>query len=208
MNLFRRALALVKSNRKAYIIINVAYYGLVIIGMVYVIFNPGLQKALLQLTSQSFEQGPLQGLSAAYTGGKLFPAIALTFAINLLGGSLLAITLPSLFIPFAGFVIGIFRAVLWGLLLSPANAGLSLVMIPHSITLILEGQGYILALLAAFIHGKSVVAPKSVGASGLWEGYKKGLKSTALLYILVVIVLLIAAIYEAVEVILMMHLSA
>lgn len=92
--------------------------------------------------------------------------------------------------------------------LSPAAPELRLLMIPHSITLLLEGQGYILALLAVYVHGKSWLFPRSAGVEvegSAWQrmqrGYAAGLRRTAYLYVWVVIVLAAAAIYEAVEVI-------
>jgi hypothetical protein len=79
-------------------------------------------------------------------------------------------------------------------------------MIPHSLTLLLEGQGYILALLAVYVQGRAFLWPHSVGVEGHWKGYLEGLKRTGLLYTLVTITLLAAAIYEALEVILIVSL--
>lgn len=200
---FLKGLEIIKENRRAYIIINIVYYGLVAVGMVYVAFHPAVQQTLLQTTGQALLEGPLKSVSSAYMGAKVLPAIALTFLINLVMGSMLSITLPSLVIPFSGLLMGVYRALLWGLILSPANPGLRLLMIPHTITLILEGQAYILALLAAFVQGKCFVMPKGVGAASAWQGYKEGLKRTGWMYVLIIAVLLIAAIYEALEVILM-----
>ena len=76
-------------------------------------------------------------------------------------------------------------------------------MIPHSLTLLLEGQGYILALLAAYIQGRAFLWPKTAGVEGHARGYVEGLKRTGLLYVLVVLVLLISAIYEVIEVFIM-----
>ncbi len=42
----------------------------------------------------------------AYRGGHVAQAIGLTFAINLLAGSLLYITVPSLIVPFARMLTG------------------------------------------------------------------------------------------------------
>ena len=76
-----------------------------------------------------------------------------------------------------------------------------MLMIPHSLTLILEGQGYILGLLAVYVQGRAFLQPGSVGVEGHWAGYIEGLKRTGWLYSLVVLLLLVAAIYDALEVI-------
>jgi hypothetical protein len=213
MRIVRSGLNVIKENRVAYIVLNAAYYGLVICGMVFVAFVPSVQQTLLALVGQAFTAGPLAAVSSAYTGGEILKAMALTFVVNLFMGTVLVITLPSMVIPFSGLLMGVVRAIMWGLLLSPASPDLRLVMIPHSITLILEGQGYILALLAVYVHGKAFLFPRSAGVeaqgSGVGRvarlalgGYWAGLKRTARLYVLVVIVLAAAAIYEALEVIL------
>ncbi len=198
MKLWRNAWAIVGKFRRPYVILNAAYYGLVVCGMVYVAFNPALQQSLIEMTGQTFTEGPLSAVGAAYGGGRVLPAIALTFVINLLIGSLASITLPSLVIPFSGLLLGTYRAVMWGLILSPTTPELRIVMIPHSLTLLLEGQAYVLTMLAAFAQGRALLWPRSVGAANRRQGYVSGLKRTAQLYPLVIILLAIAAIYEAV----------
>lgn len=203
-NLIKSAWGLVQENRRAYIIINAVYYGLVIIGMVYVAFNQELQDQLLKLIGQAFtEQGPLAFVGQAYLSADVFKAILATFFINLFAGSFGTITLPSLVIPFSGFVMGIYRASIWGLLLSPAHPDMRMVMIPHSITLILEGQAYILTLLAAYIQGRAFLWPKTVGLETHAKGYLEGVKRTGKLYVLVILTLAIAASYEVLEVVIM-----
>lgn len=113
------------------------------------------------------------------------------------------ITLPSLVIPFSGLLLGAYRAILWGFLLSPTTPELRLVMIPHSLVLILEGQAYILAMLAAYVQGKAFLWPRSVGAATRRQGYGLGVKRSVRIYVLVVLLLAVAAVYEALEVFIM-----
>ena len=206
MNLLKSAWGLVQEHRRAYTILNVLYYGLVIIFMVYVAFNRPLQDELLQSIGESFMTGPLSFVGSAYVNTKVLAAIAATFFVNLLAGSFGTITLPSLIIPFSGILVGFYRAVLWGLILSPAHPDLRMVMIPHSLTLILEGQAYILTMLAAYLQGRAFLWPKTVGLESRGRGYLEGLKRTGKIYLLVVLTLLIAAIYEVIEVVIMIKL--
>ncbi len=196
-----RALGVIREHRRAYLVLNVVYYGLVACAMVLVAFHPEVQQSLLEKAQQGLTQGPLAAVASAYAEGRVLTAMALTFVVNLLLGAFVSITLPSLVIPFAGLFVGIVRAVLWGVLLSPASPQLRGGMIVHSLTLILEGQAYILAMLATYVQGKSFLRPHSVGAQGHLHGYWLGLKYSMRLYILVVIVLAVAAVYEALEVI-------
>jgi hypothetical protein len=202
-NLINSAWGLVQENRRAYILINILYYGLVVICMVYVAFNQELQKSLLNEIGAAFMTGPLAFVGQAYVNAQVFTAILATFFVNLLIGSFASVTLPSLVIPFSGLLVGIYRAILWGLLLSPADPNLRLIMIPHSITLIIEGQAYILTMLAAYIQGRAFLWPKSVGLESRAKGYLEGLKRTGKLYLLIILTLAVAAIYEVIEVVIM-----
>lgn len=201
-NILKRAWKVVRDDWRAYITFNVLYYGVVILGMIYVAFiNPGLQESLLKAIGTAFTSGPLAAVGGAYGGGKVISAIALTFVVNLFLGTVVEMTLPSFIVPFIGLLMGVYRAILWGLLLSPSNASLAGPMIPHSLTLLLEGQAYILAMLAVFVHGKAFIKPQAYGVTGHWHGYVEGLRRTGWIYLLVVLMLAVAAVYEAVEVI-------
>ncbi len=199
--MIRNAIAIVRSHSRAYVVLNAAYYGLVALSMVLVTSHPEVQALLTQSVVQSFSQGLFAIVAEAYVGGNVLTAAILTFLVNLFLGSVVVLLLPSLLIPFGGVAGGAVRAVLWGLLLAPTTPELRAAMIPHSLTLVLEGQGYILAILAAWVLGRAFVSPSSVGATRWLEGYGIGLKKALSVYVLVAIVLAIAAVYEALEVI-------
>ena len=198
---FRYAVNIVRRHRRPYIILNVAYYGLVAGAMVYVAGHPALQVALLGEVALSFTQGPMAKVADAYMGGHVFQAMILTFLFNFFLGSAVVLLAPSLIVPFAGVGIGFIRAALWGLLLAPTTPELQATMIPHSLTLVLEGQGYILAMLAVWVLGRAFISPSSVGAPSWGAGYVRGLKDACAVFLLVAAVLAVAAIYEALEVI-------
>jgi hypothetical protein len=202
LNPLQRVWSVIQEEKEAYIYLNILYYGLVVLGMVYVtFFNPGLQETLMQAAGQAFTEGPLGAIGNAYGGGQVIHSMILTFIVNLFLGSMLEMSLPSLIIPFSGLLMGVYRAILWGLLLSPSNPGLAGPMIPHSLTLLIEGQAYILVMLAIYIHGKAFVRPEAYGVTSRLQGYLEGLRRTGWIYILVAILLAIAAVYEALEVI-------
>jgi hypothetical protein len=117
-------------------------------------------------------------------------------------GSLLMITLPSMIVPGCGILLAIVRSFVWGLLLAPTMGMLALSMIPHSGTLLLEGEGYILATIFA------VLIPIRTFDSRLGESPMARFARAILLNlqsnVWVAIVLAVAAIYEATEVIAMM----
>jgi hypothetical protein len=202
INPIRRSFEVIRADLGVYIALNAIYYGLVILGMFYVtFFNPRLQKTLLQAVGTAFTEGPLSALGGAYEGGQVLSAIVLTFLVNLVFGSLVEISLPAMIIPFSGLLMGFFRAILWGLLLAPTTPSLAGPMIPHSLTLLIEGQAYVLAMLAAYIQGKAFLWPEAYEQIGHLRGYVEGLRRTGWIYLLVTLALAVAAIYEALEVI-------
>ena len=195
------AIQIVKDHRKAYLAINLAYYALIVFGMIYAAFDREAQKSITEAVGVAFTSGPLQAVGEAYTGQEFLRAALLTFLINLFFGSLAVLTLPSLAIPFSGMLVGAYRAILWGVIYSPeslqsdAQGFLFAAFIAG--LLFLEGQGYILALLGVYIQGRAFLYPKRANLERHGQGYLYGLKRTTSLYILVALVLLVAAIYEA-----------
>lgn len=198
--------AIVRQHRRAYFALNAIYYGLIVLAMLYVPFNPGIQQTLMQAVGATFTQGPFSVLTNAYIDGQMILAILLTFVVNLFVGSFGTITLPSFIIPFSGLLLGGYRAILWGVIYAPTSPQMTMILVPHSITLLLEGQAYILAMLAVVIQGRGFIQPRTIGAITHRAGYWEGLKRTGQLYILIVLVLAAAAIYEVVEAVLLLAL--
>jgi hypothetical protein len=155
---------------------------------------------LQEAIGSDFAEGPLSPVWSAYSNGQGLPAIAMTFGVNLTAGSFASITLPSLVIPFSGLLIGAYRAVLWGVIFSPATLEVSGRMMISGllilILILLKGQAYVLTMLAAYIHGRAFLWPRSVGAATRRQGYWLGVKRSARLYLLVALVLAVAAVYE------------
>jgi hypothetical protein len=209
LEVVRSAWRIIKAHRKAYLAVNVGYYGLVAAGMLYVaLVDPSLQEQLIGGVQAALTEGSLEMVGSAYLSGNVVIAALVTFLVNLFAGSVLYLTLPSLVVPFAAIPLGAYRALLWGLLLAPTTMELALVMIPHSLTLILEGQAYVLAAFAAYLQGMAFLRPQMMGLTSHREGYVAGLKMTGRVYVLVILVLAVAAVYEAIEVMAMVQLAS
>jgi hypothetical protein len=203
MKLLKSALELVKENRGAYLTLNAIYYGLIVVFMLVAAFVPEVQAELLKAIGSAFTSGPLAYVGQAYINAEVIKAVLLTFMVNLFIASLVYMTIPSLIIPFVGFLMFVLRAILWGLIFSPASPEMRLTMIPHSLTLLLEGQAYILVMFGVYLQGRAFLWPKSAGVEGASRGYLEGLKRTGKVYLLVVLTLAVAAIYEVIEVVLL-----
>ena len=203
MKTMRPLLRVLPEARRPYVILNVAYYGLVICGMAFTALNPSLHESLMTAVAESLSEGPLAPVWEAYSTERVLLATALTVGINLSVGSFATITLPSLIVPFSGLVMAVARALTWGVLFSPqAVTGIGvrelLTGVSLAVLVFLEGQGYVLAALGAYLHGRAFLWPRTVGAHSRRLGYWRGLKTQVRIYVLIALTLLAAAMYEVI----------
>jgi len=200
----RLPLAEIRKYKRLFLTVHLIYFGLVVLFMLVAYYLPELQVCLLagvksQVTDGS---GPLAVAGKAYMSKNILRAAVTTFAINFTFGSLAVITLPSVILPGVGVLVAGFRALLWGLLLAPSFATLSGVMLPHSITLLLEGEAYVIAVFFGLLI--LVYLFRKAEGPSLARRYGKALLMNIRGNLLIAIILAIAAIYEAIEVILAM----
>jgi hypothetical protein len=184
--------------------VHLVYFGLYLVAAALVYQAPDVRNALQTIIQGNIHEGggPLQFAGKAYLSGSIAWAAVVTFAINFLLGSVLFLTVPSCVVPGSGALLAGFRAITWGLLLAPATVQQARVMLPHSGTLLLEGEGYILATCFGLMFAIALFGPDS--DSSVWSRYKRGLMLNLKGGLLVALVLAVAAIYEATEVILML----
>ena len=200
----RLPLAEIRRYKHLFVTMNLIYFGAVVVFMLVSYAVPELQSCfLIGVSSQITDGSGILGVAGeAYMSKNILRAAVTTFAINFPLGSLVCITLPSVIVPGAGSLIAGIRASLWGLLLAPTFDALSGMMVPHSVTLLLEGHGYV---IAAFF-GVLVLVYLFRKAEGPSAGtrYGRALLMNVRGNLLVIIVLAVAAVYEAIEVILVM----
>ncbi len=202
--ILRRGFILIRTHWRAWLVANAAYFAVLIVGLIVATFNREIQEMMMDAIGQAFgEGGPLSAVTEAYTTGQALRAIVLTFVVNLIVGTFASITLPSLVVPFSGWLVALYRALLWGFIFAPSlNEALSLRGIFYgllvAILILLEGEAYVLGMLAAWLQGREFVFYRRQGHAGPGRGYVAGLKQTALMYIPIVVVLIVAAIYEVI----------
>lgn len=198
-------LRIIADNLSLYLWCNGVYYGLVILFMLLVFLSPGVQEGLVEMMSSQFEEeGTMLGaVGEAYGSGNVPLAAAITFAVNFFVGTVIFLGLPSIIFPPLAAALGAYRAVLWGLMLSPSLAELRQPMILHSGTLLLEGQGYILAIFAGLVAFKGFLKPGKYRKESRLAGYMQSWREAAPLYLWVALVLAVAAVYEAITAIAM-----
>jgi hypothetical protein len=203
-NWLRLPLLEISKYKRLFLALHFIYFGVAILFMLVAYLLPELQACLLagiksQVTGGS---GPLAVAGKAYMSKNILRAAVTTFVINFFLGSMAYITIPSIIIPAIGVLAAVFRAMAWGLLLAPNFDTLAGAMLPHSLTILLEGEGYVVAsffgLLVLVYLFRKAEGPSIPGR------YGKALLMNLRGNVLVAIVLAIAAIYEAIEVILSM----
>jgi hypothetical protein len=183
--------------------IHLCYFGVVIAASLLIHQLPAVQTVFLSIVQDaiSAKSGVLSEAGKAYGSGNIPRAAAVTFVMNFFLGSILVITLPSILVPGSGIVTATLRSVLWGVVLAPTLAVLALNMIPHSGTMLLEGEGYILAAFFGLLIPIHIVQ-SSLGGTPL-SRFGRVILLNLKANILIALVLAVAACYEATEVILM-----
>lgn len=202
------AFAAIRRYRRLFRTVHIVYFGGVIVVAALAYHMPEVQGKLLRDVTQQAQSGQgLLGVAAkGYLQQNFALAAGLTLAVNFIAGSFLYITVPSFVVPGIGVAGAAFRAVLWGILLAPTHVRLAGAMLPHSFTLLLEGEGYVLAAFFAVLIPVYMLRP-SEGPT-VWRRYGRAVVLNLRGNLLVLIVLLVAALYEAAEVILMMKMGA
>lgn len=171
---------------------NAAAYGLGLIGFALGLAFPELVAAR---TSAMVDDGTTDLVTWLVS---IPPLFALTIlAVNVLRLSLLTIVLPSLILPFAGLALFGAWSVQTGITLAPTDASGWVALIPHSLTIVLEFQAYILLSLGAYLHGTHWLLPRTAGAPNRRRSYLRGLQKIGLLALPALVLLIIGALWEA-----------
>jgi hypothetical protein len=192
----RRPLHIVGANRRAYIVLNAALYGLLIAGFVVGLLIPELSAQRVETLENNGTRDEVLGLL-----GNVWLFAAGILANNALRVGLLSIAVPSMIVPFAGVAIFAYSSFEIGVSLSASGSDLWGVMAPHVLTVVIELQAYVLLTLGAYVLGKAWLVPRTVGASNRRRGYLRGLRQLGWLSLPAIVLLIIGAIYEAVTLI-------
>ncbi|SOX54341.1 hypothetical protein MAAFP003_3017 [Mycobacterium ahvazicum] len=187
-----RPFRIVGANAKVYLVANAAAYGLFLVGFCLGLFFPQLSQA--QHTRLQ-RDGTADLVQSLITHPWLFAVTIL--GVNTLKMGALTIVVPSMIVPFAGIALFAYWALTTGMTLVPPNDIGWVALIPHSLTLLVEFQAYILLLLGAYLLGKSWVGPRTVGAENRRQGYLRGLQDLGWLAMPALALLVVGAVYEA-----------
>jgi len=185
--------------------VHAVVFGLMVLAAAVVYFVPPVQSLLLGALHAEVEggAGPLGVAGKVYRSGNIALAALTTVGINFLLGSLGSITLPSVVVPGVGSLVEVFRSLIIGLSLAPTTARMSGMMLPHSLTILVEMEAYIVATLFALMV-PIYLFRRSEGPT--WYGrYGRALLVNLKGLLIIFGILAVAAVYEATEVILQLR---
>lgn len=187
-----RPLRILRENARAYLLLNAGAYGLFLVGFVVGLLFPHLSQAQ---QTQLIDDGTADLVQSLINNPWLFALTIL--AVNTLKMGALTIVLPSMIVPFAGIPLFAYWAYTTGLTLVPASDIGWVALIPHSLTLVIEFQAYIVFLLGAYLLGKCWMWPGTAGAENRRKGYLSGVRQLGWLVLPAFILLVVGAVYEA-----------
>ena len=187
-----RPFRIIAENAKAYLAANVAVYGTLLAGFGAGLAFPELSQAQHRRLQNDGTADLVQSLIA---NPWLFALTIL--AVNTLKMGALTIVAPSLIVPFAGIALFAHWTLTTGMTLVPAQDIGWVALIPHSLTVLVEFQAYLLLLFGAYLLGRGWVAPGTVGAQNRRQGYCQGLRDLGWLALPALALLIVGAVYEA-----------
>lgn len=192
MRVLREPVQIIRADLGVYLVMNVIMYGLLGVGFVTALIFPELAAARVA----SLEDDGTADLVVSLLSNVWLFALVI-FGVNTLTVGALSILLPSMIVPFVGIAVFAYRAFDIGLTLAPINETAWVALIPHSLTILIEFQAYILLVLGAFLLGRSWLRPRTVGAGNRRQGYVRGLNQIGWLSLPALGLFVIGAIYEA-----------
>jgi hypothetical protein len=185
----------VERYKKRFLYCFAIYYSLVIIGLVIGLLYPPVSTGTGGNISGQFST-VLPGLMQAIGAGDIFKVIVTIFAFNSILGSFLAITLSNLI--GVGTLVFIYRPIMWGLVYAPTSPSATIILIAVIPTLILEGIAYVIAFTASLDFILAIAKPKFLGEESRFKAWKKAWIYNLKSYVLVLIMLFVAAVVETV----------
>ncbi|WP_292645375.1 hypothetical protein [Nocardioides sp.] len=185
-------MTLIRQHGRAYAYLNLMAYGLLVAGMILGALRPELNAMLTGSMDESGQTGLVVSLLARPW---LFALVIL--GVNLGKVALGFVTLPSMVVPFAGIPVFAYWAFTTGIVLAPVDHNTTMTLIPHSLTMVIELQAYVLLLLGAYVLGLAWVRPASVGVTTRRRAWVRGLRLFGRMWVPALALFVVGAVYEA-----------
>ena len=181
--LFKELINIIQENWKPYLWTSVFIYGAFAAGIIIAWLFPKLNLDFHHLIQGELRSGSLSNINDYYyLHRNVTMAIILTFWHNLVNATFISLSLPSLVIPFWGYLTGFIEVVFLGITIGPARIlDLSAILL-----VMIEFQGYIIAIFGTYLLATRFINPKKYNIYSRKKGYVVGLKMLAKLYVLII----------------------
>ncbi|WP_217642233.1 hypothetical protein [Curtobacterium sp. MCBA15_008] len=183
---------IIRDDSRVFLVLNVATYGLFVLGFAAGLLFPGLSQARATTLE---DDGTAALVGSVFDRPPLFALLIL--AVNVFRLSLLTIVVPSLIVPFAGLAFFGYWLVQTGVTLVPGSPEGRVALIPHALTIVIELQAYILVALGVFLIGRYWIRPDAARVTQRRQGYLTGLRATGSLALPALALLVVGAVWEA-----------
>jgi hypothetical protein len=187
-----RPFRIIAENGRAYLVANAVVYGLLLLGFAAGLAFPQLTEAR---RTELDDNGTTELVQSLIDDPWLFALVILR--VNGIKMGALTIVAPSLIVPFAGIPLFAYWAVTTGAALVPPNEIGWVALIPHSLTVVIELQAYIVLLLGVYLLGRYWICPRTVGVETRRRAYLRGLANLGWLALPSATLLVVGAVYEA-----------
>jgi hypothetical protein len=193
-----------KKDWKLFVASNVFLFGLFILGALVGLAFPAVHDRLVQWIEQVTTAGPIGTVSNTLEGGDIWLGTWQIFSHNYFVTVVLA-AIPSLvFPPWILLVFGI-QFFAFGIVYSiPSMIDNPVTIIPVLGTLLLEGEAYVIAIFATMRLVEALIWPRRFGEQSAIKAYLKAVVDNAKLLVVAGIVLVVAALYEAATIVLIL----
>lgn len=192
--------AIFRKDWKLFLGTNAVFFGAILAGALVALALPETQDAVLAVFAEQLKSGTLSPVGQAYGTGEILTAAAATFANNFTAGTVYSLTLPSLLFPPYGLIMGALRALTWGIaFIVPHNKMTLRIIVPHLVTLVVEGEAYVIAIFGGLRQLEALLWPGRLGEKSRIGAYLRAVSDNVKLLIPAALLLAIGGLYEAFE---------
>lgn len=192
MRTLRRPIQIIRTDLRPFLILNAVAFGAFLVGCLLSVLFPELGQA----QAVDFDtSGQTDLVLRVFSNPWLFALVI--FAVNTFTVGAAMIVLPSMLVPFLGIALFAWKALTIGMAIVPTTPTLWVGFIPHSLTLVIEFEAYVLLMLGAWILGRSWLRPATISADTRRRGYLRGLQRLGWLALAAVVLLVVGALWEA-----------
>ena len=201
MDLIGDIVTIFRKDWKLLAAVNAFYLGVFLIGAVIALLRPDVQGYWLDVLAQGLKAGPLAPVGSAIAVGRVVNLAVSIFATNLITGTFVFITVPSLLFPPWALLLGGWRALLWGVAFGVPYGHLTMdKLVFHYVTMLVEGEAYVIAIFGSLRQALALIRPGRFGEASRLRAYLAAIVDNVKLLLVVVVLLAVGAVYEAFEV--------